>query len=140
MLFETFDRLYLLAEGQCIYRGLTTRLVDFLSSLDMNCPTYYNPADYGVNHFQLFLFTLYSWFLAVIDIASGKYGYMIDKMANKIQDGRCDEWDRETEFSNFGAGIKSLERKFHIIDLEPERNDFERLQQVPRKVVTQAHH
>ena len=60
MLFETFDRLYLLAEGHCIYRGLTTRLVDFLSSLDMNCPTYYNPADYGVNHFKLFLFTLYS--------------------------------------------------------------------------------
>ncbi len=52
----------------------------------------------------------------MIDIASGKYGYMIDKMANKIQDGRCDEWDQDTKLSNFGADIKSLERKFDIID------------------------
>ena len=47
MIFNTFDRLYLVAEGRCIYRGLSSRLVDFLSNLGMNCPSFYNPADYG---------------------------------------------------------------------------------------------
>ena len=46
-LFEKFDRLYLLAEGQCIYRGLTLGIVPFLSSMAMECPSYHNPADFS---------------------------------------------------------------------------------------------
>ena len=125
MLFETFDRIYLLAEGQCIYRGLTTKVVDFLSDLGLVCPNYYNPADYGIqstdssthyplmafdiinNHFRLF------GRLAVIDVATGKYGYKVDQMVRLIDNGKSDLWNvdgREEKMKSYNAtdGVKSI--------------------------------
>ena len=46
-IFEMFDYLYLLAEGQSIYQGRVQGLVPFLASLGYECPGYHNPADYG---------------------------------------------------------------------------------------------
>ncbi|KAG8177828.1 hypothetical protein JTE90_021160 [Oedothorax gibbosus] len=46
-IFEIFDRLYMLAEGQCIYRGSTKDLIPFLAQQGLSCPQYHNPTDFA---------------------------------------------------------------------------------------------
>lgn len=81
-LFEKFDRLYLLADGQCIYRGPTLDVVPFLSSMGLDCPSYHNPADF------------------IMEVASGDYGDMIGKLAEGIQNG---DWKGSTIIKNHSS-------------------------------------
>ena len=46
LLFNMFDHLYAVAEGECIYTGGTGNIVSFLKELDIVCPEHYNPSDY----------------------------------------------------------------------------------------------
>ncbi|XP_050422486.1 ATP-binding cassette subfamily G member 4 isoform X3 [Adelges cooleyi] len=71
-LFEMFDHLYTLAEGQCVYQGSTRQLVPFLGSLGLECPSYHNPASY------------------LIEVSCGEYGDNVRKLVNAIQNGKYD--------------------------------------------------
>ncbi|KAG4079373.1 hypothetical protein HA402_008065 [Bradysia odoriphaga] len=71
-LFEMFDQLYTLSDGQCVYQGSTRQLVPFLSTLNLECPSYHNPASY------------------VIEVACGEHGDHTKKLMNAIENGRKD--------------------------------------------------
>ncbi|XP_004533344.1 ATP-binding cassette sub-family G member 1 [Ceratitis capitata] len=71
-LFEMFDQLYTLADGQCVYQGNTKQLVPFLSTLGLECPSYHNPASY------------------VIEVACGEHGDHTRKLVDAIDNGKKD--------------------------------------------------
>ncbi|KAF4518792.1 hypothetical protein B566_EDAN005413 [Ephemera danica] len=71
-LFEMFDQLYTLAEGQCVYQGNTSQLVPWLTSRGLVCPSYHNPASF------------------IIEVSCGEYGENVGNLVKAIGNGKHD--------------------------------------------------
>ena len=48
-LLEMFDHLYIIAGGRCMYQGSVHGLVPYLAAVNLICPSYHNPADFGMD-------------------------------------------------------------------------------------------
>ncbi|XP_039632298.1 ATP-binding cassette sub-family G member 4-like [Polypterus senegalus] len=68
-IFEMFDKVYILCQGQCIYDGTVPYLPTFLMSFGLHCPAHHNPADF------------------IIKVASGIYGDMTPTLVNAVKNG-----------------------------------------------------
>ncbi|XP_011869972.1 PREDICTED: ATP-binding cassette sub-family G member 4 [Vollenhovia emeryi] len=45
-IYQLFDHIYLVVEGQCLYAGTPDNTVSYFSQQGFRCPKYHNPADY----------------------------------------------------------------------------------------------
>ncbi|XP_059616488.1 ATP-binding cassette subfamily G member 4 isoform X2 [Phlebotomus argentipes] len=69
-IYNTFDHVYIMAEGHCVYQGSANNTVAYLSSLGLHCPQYHSPADY------------------IIEVANGDYGNFTHTLAKAATDNR----------------------------------------------------
>ena len=99
-LFEMFDKVYVLADGHCVYQGSTKNILLYLSKFDLNCPITYNPADFSKcsENFQLVLmnmeiiFKFLSFKCVVIEVAAQEYGDYNEKMVSEVNNGKTYNW------------------------------------------------
>lgn len=113
-LFEMFDHLYLLTDGQSIYQGNVGGLVPFLSSMELNCPSYHNPADY------------------VMEVACGEHGECLNKLVMAVEDGKCNNYQKYQ--ATFAAQKKIQSNDIEKLSVEFKNNDISLVNGTDKKI------
>ncbi|KAF7272263.1 hypothetical protein GWI33_014948 [Rhynchophorus ferrugineus] len=76
IIFDLFDHLYVLTNGQCMYQGSVKGLLPYLEEINLRCPTYHNPADF------------------LLEVVSGEHGDHCNKLVQKSNNGLNQDWRR----------------------------------------------
>ncbi|KZC04862.1 ATP-binding cassette sub-family G member 4, partial [Dufourea novaeangliae] len=113
-LLSMIDHLYVVADGYCVYSGSTQNLVPYLSSLGLQCPTHYNPADY------------------LMEICNGDYGKHVPKLVDAIENGKSNAWrstsnvtvncQEEVIALNVTASFQALRQRYPM-EMDPVRGE-----------------
>lgn len=53
-IFEQFNTVYVVANGQCVYSGEGQNIVPYMEAVGLRCPKTYNPADFSESFFLKF--------------------------------------------------------------------------------------
>ena len=54
--FESFDKLMLMADGRMVYFGERACMVDYLANQGFNCHPNFNPADYMCTYYFSYIY------------------------------------------------------------------------------------
>ncbi|EDW77576.1 uncharacterized protein Dwil_GK24575 [Drosophila willistoni] len=69
-IYNLFNLIYVLSSGQCTYQGSPQNTVRFLSTIELECPAYHNPADF------------------LLECVNGDYGNHTEALTNAAKDDR----------------------------------------------------
>ncbi|XP_054263719.1 ATP-binding cassette sub-family G member 1-like [Macrosteles quadrilineatus] len=94
-MFDLLDHVYVIAGGCCVYQGGTKGLTAFLDDLGLACPEYHNLADH------------------VLDVSVGEYGPYMDKLVDKINNGKSKDW-RRTALQTSGHSLDCQQDKGEV--------------------------
>lgn len=95
LIMKTFDHVYALADGRCIYRGMSDKIVSFLSDNGLECPLTHNPADF------------------LLEIANNDYGDLNQALTEKILNGLSNDYRNPAKVISKN-GVKSARDKEEI--------------------------
>ncbi|CAD7079016.1 unnamed protein product [Hermetia illucens] len=114
-IFEMFDHVYVMAEGQCVYQGSSTHIVPYIQEFGLSCPLTYNPADF------------------IIEVVSHEYGTEYnEKMVAAVDNGKSFSWcphshHEDTEDSKGSSLLAHSHHEGHTIEQFEEEIDIKQL-------------
>lgn len=102
LIFEMFDKLYTVVDGNCMYQGPVRELVPFLADQQLVCPSYHNPADYcewriaqlSSSTQYIFLYNSRLIWISVLEVAVGEHQRDLNELIHAANKKYYEDVDR----------------------------------------------